>query len=349
MHKTIYKPPFVHYAPVFFDNPNDTRLPTKVAFIAEKLAVLPEVESHRKEWRRVWKRAADFWDKPDAWMQRHFGDRFDGAWSPAARAARAKFGIRYGKLLIGRLWAMTSQDFVCPCCGRTKAEMYEPTKQDGRWQGRLVIHHDHATDFGEPARFPRTIVCDGDNTIESGCKSGILRDPAVRKGFTWSPNEIRKFIDVAPNRKHLYDRKKALAIFEARMAGVPCDDYHPQHVRDAKEPVNGHYMASEQELFARINALVPGLAPWETRIFAAVWLDRGCEDGTMQHKWVLHERAKLRARQEAWKARPLTVPQPFRMPPPPKKVVPTPMFAKAQFRRPGTTSGGGQGGNASAA
>jgi len=59
-------------------------------------------------------------------------------------------------------------------------------------------HHDHLTDFGDPPRFERVLICDQCNSADGNVKF-LLKLPAA---FSFSPDEIRRFITPMPHGWH---------------------------------------------------------------------------------------------------------------------------------------------------
>ena len=129
-----------------------------------------------------------------------------------------------------RLWAELDDDWVCPCCKRTKRlimrwttrRLYKyvgnkmkdkvVTKTYKGWMAGLHGHHDHAIHSclsPHLARFPETIICDHCNCADGSAK----RKLGLPKDFSFSPSEIGEFVKSYPHRGHKIDYEKAKEIY----------------------------------------------------------------------------------------------------------------------------------------
>ncbi len=146
-----------------------------------------------------------------------------------------------------RWWVMTSVDWVCPCCKRTKEEIVRLNKHNFL-SARLDEHHDHMTDFVEKeftkisesldkvvtdtmaerfvkrtafalSAYDPTVICSDCNSADPDAKRLLHLPPE----FSFSTDEIANFIIVKANTKHQIDRGKVIdtwnqckPMFEAR-------------------------------------------------------------------------------------------------------------------------------------
>lgn len=160
----------------------------------------------------------------------------DGCWSRQTRALLKQFDTEL--LDLNDNWAETWALWKCPACQRDKPLIARKT--DHRvLLCRLEEHHDHLRDHVEkllianrqeesdevswrrsPARlaamdlcerFTPTIICSDCNQADAKAKAGIATmDPA----FSFSPDEIARFIEPAPNQPHNVIVEKAAALWE---------------------------------------------------------------------------------------------------------------------------------------
>jgi rubredoxin len=161
----------------------------------------------------------------------------DGKWSPGVRAAMERFSAR--GLDLNERWAETRQDWRCPACQRSKAEILRVT-ESGILLARLDLHHDHLGDFikselkarfgakwgteGPPGaaraeeiaerlliRFAWTNLCVDCNGADAAAKRAIK---AIHADFSFSPAEIAEFIAANPNAPHIIDFDSARAVWD---------------------------------------------------------------------------------------------------------------------------------------
>lgn len=171
----------------------------------------------------------------DTELEHEFLNR-DGAWHSQTVAICAAFGGE--KLDLDANWASQPPYFVCPGCGRSKPQLAKITKA-GVILCRLDEHHDHLTDriqsemrallgpewarqISEDAghighacsdlvrRFTPSMVCVDCNTADGLAKTRI---PEIHAAFSFSPDEIGRFIAVQPNREHEVDFESAKRVW----------------------------------------------------------------------------------------------------------------------------------------
>lgn len=159
----------------------------------------------------------------------------DGVMSPQTRQLVAAHGALRADMTIW--WAYTAQDWKCPACRRSKSEIVRLNTKN-ELMCRLVEHHDHMQDLlikrfiaisvsrnevvaDESAErfakrsasmvssYDNTIICDDCNAADANAKKVAGAD----KSFSYSPNEIGKFVIASPNASHKIDPKIALEIW----------------------------------------------------------------------------------------------------------------------------------------
>ncbi|KXA73808.1 hypothetical protein [Bordetella hinzii] len=185
----------------------------------------------------------------------------DGVMSPLTRELAKRFGAENVDMTFG--WACTPVDWVCPACGRTKSEIVR-LNTNGDLMCRLVEHHDHMKDlvkdeFERQCKLQKTIVADEfarrfatrasqmisayDNAII--CDDCNAADPKAKgavgthKEFSFSPQEIRRFVRPQPNVPHEIDVEEAARIWQVneetfalrlkivkRIAGIAATNTH---------------------------------------------------------------------------------------------------------------------------
>ncbi|MGR9587070.1 hypothetical protein [Pandoraea sputorum] len=118
----------------------------------------------------------------------------------------------------------------CPGCGRTPFQILRwtmrfphlPSKFMG-WAGGYHQHHDHAGDRegyfsnSPDARFPKTIMCEQCNAADATVK----RTLKLPKAFSYSPEEIRAFVESVPHGKHVINYPRAAQIYESVTGCAP--------------------------------------------------------------------------------------------------------------------------------
>ena len=124
----------------------------------------------------------------------------------------------YTGLHCHRIWAEVGPDYICPCCNRNKFELLKwSTRNPGKpnafkaWVAILHRHHDHSGHFmnRNSGRFRETIICGQCNAADGAAK----RKHQLPKDFSFSPEEIQKFVVSAPHSPHKLDLELAKRIF----------------------------------------------------------------------------------------------------------------------------------------
>ncbi len=119
-----------------------------------------------------------------------------------------------------RLWKSIGDEWICPGCGRSKFQIMKWTRRFPTspnpfmgWVAALHKHHDHSGDLHELGltRFPETLIC-GQCNAADGCAKKKLRLPS---NFSFSPPELRSFIQATPHGKHIINFDRALEIFDS--------------------------------------------------------------------------------------------------------------------------------------
>lgn len=118
------------------------------------------------------------------------------------------------------LWKSIDDEWCCPACGRNKYQIMKWTKrfpnspkQFMDWVAVLHKHHDHSLGYLESGlrRFPETIIC-GQCNLADGAVKKKLKLPSK---FSFSPQEMRTFIQATPHDKHVIDFEVACAIYNS--------------------------------------------------------------------------------------------------------------------------------------
>jgi hypothetical protein len=102
-----------------------------------------------------------------------------------------------------KLYTALCADWRCPGCGRSKYELirwtmlfpHHPDKHPG-WAAGLHMHHDHGA---APRRFDDTLMCEQCNSADKDAK----RELGLPKEFSFSPQEIKRFVIGTPHGRHL--------------------------------------------------------------------------------------------------------------------------------------------------
>ncbi|NJR80850.1 hypothetical protein [Sphingomonas corticis] len=163
----------------------------------------------------------------------------DGRWSHLTRSLMQK--LQASKLDLNSHWASTWQGWECPCCQRANASIARVTA-DGVLLCKLVWHHDHLGDFAKTLlrpvkeldgsdderarrqvahtlvfplveRFAATLVCEDCNNADADMNSALA--PDIDRWFSFSPNEISRFILVRANERHELDVIAARSAWQA--------------------------------------------------------------------------------------------------------------------------------------
>ncbi len=161
----------------------------------------------------------------------------DGRWSPLTRMLMEAWGT--DKLDLNDAWASTWQRWECPACGRRKQEIARAS-EGGVLLCKLTYHHDHlhevaksmfrATDplpnerharagrvrarvaaYAMVERFAETLVCEDCNNADAEMKAAL--GAAVDPFFSFSPREIRQFVQPEPYRSHTIDIEAGKRVF----------------------------------------------------------------------------------------------------------------------------------------
>ncbi len=181
---------------------------------------------------------------------------------------------------VNSAWFDTPNDWNCPVCKRHKSELIRPDNA-GKPFASLEDHHDHISAFIKACaddiiskersdrlvdedeirflkhrltpfleRFQRTLICGDCNAADAAAKDQL---GDVCKYFSFSPREIRAFIETSPHRPHrvmyvdvkrvysglgqLHSERKALAKSWVQKALL-----EDQHWAEAKSgPSRSHY------------------------------------------------------------------------------------------------------------
>ncbi|MCK4118444.1 hypothetical protein ACI2UK_13480 [Ralstonia nicotianae] len=160
----------------------------------------------------------------------------DGIMSPLTRALIERFGAQGVDMTLG--WACTPMQWACPACGRSKPEIGRLNAK-GELMCRLVEHHDHMQDLVEKefehqcksqktivadefakrfaarasqmvSAYDNAIICDDCNAADPAAKSAV----GTHKDFSYSPQEIRRFVRSRPNAPHDIDVEEAGRIWQ---------------------------------------------------------------------------------------------------------------------------------------
>ncbi|MBB4364994.1 rubredoxin [Bradyrhizobium sp. CIR18] len=177
---------------------------------------------------RMWLVELAFWRPStlaDDEMESCFPDR-DGRWSSQTKAAVLRHGAK--GLDLNQNWALVEQNWFCPVCRRSKVDIFRLSSR-GILLANLEEHHDHLRDYvgrrgrtlfgdrwtvdlppgcGEIAdtvehlvsSFPRELVCSECNAADG--KAKLMMKGAIPAYFSFSPAEIRTFIEPVANADH---------------------------------------------------------------------------------------------------------------------------------------------------
>ena len=123
-----------------------------------------------------------------------------------------------------QLWARVGPDWTCPSCRRTKYQILRwTTRNPGKpnrfqdWMAGLHEHHDHARSFQGVgiARFRPIVLCDQCNSADGLAKRRL----ALPENFSFSPDEIGRFVSATPHGRHRIDLATAERIFRSLRPG----------------------------------------------------------------------------------------------------------------------------------
>jgi rubredoxin len=187
-----------------------------------------------KEPNRLWLVELAFW-RPSALtdeeMESSFPDR-DGRWSGQTKAALLKHGAK--GLDLNQNWALVEQNRSCPVCRRSKVDIFRLSSR-GILLANLEEHHDHLRDYvGSRGRsmfgdrwsaelppgsaeiadtvkhlvssFSHELVCSECNAADG--KAKLMMKDVIPSYFSFSPAEIRTFIEPVPNADHRINEER---------------------------------------------------------------------------------------------------------------------------------------------
>jgi hypothetical protein len=123
------------------------------------------------------------------------------------------------------LWKETSESWACPACKRTRFQIMRWAKRFPNspnsfygWIAPLHRHHDHSVPmFGiRKPRFPETVLCDQCNSADGAAKRRL----GLPENFSFSPEEIGKFVTASPHERHKLDLAMARSIHTGLSPGL---------------------------------------------------------------------------------------------------------------------------------
>lgn len=127
---------------------------------------------------------------------------------PTFEQFRSHDGLHYK-----HLWREVGDNWNCPSCKRSKYEVMRWAKRFPNnpnafwdWVAPLHRHHDHSAQ----RRFPMTIICDQCNSSDGAVK----RKLKLPGGFSFSPQEIGRFVMGTPHGRHKIDYEVAKKIYD---------------------------------------------------------------------------------------------------------------------------------------
>jgi hypothetical protein len=160
----------------------------------------------------------------------------DGEASPETQAiAEAMGAVGFA---LNRWWVITPTWWSCPSCKRSKPEIARINHR-GELMGEMHAHHDHVGDFlinrfhevsgsrhdtvadGDSklflyravelvSAFDETVICADCNTADAKAKRMV----GTHRDFSFSPQEISRFVKATPNRDHRIDEDTAWSIWQ---------------------------------------------------------------------------------------------------------------------------------------
>jgi len=183
---------------------------------------------------RLWLVELAFWRPSvltDDEMESFFPDR-DGRWSRQTKTAVERH--RANGLDLNQNWALVEQNWFCPVCRRSKVDIFRLSGR-GILLANLEEHHDHLRDYvGHRARslfgdrwaaelppgcaeitdtvkhlvsgFSRELVCSECNAADG--KAKLMMKDVIPSFFSFSPDEIRTFIEPVPNADHRINEER---------------------------------------------------------------------------------------------------------------------------------------------
>lgn len=161
----------------------------------------------------------------------------DGINSPLSRQIEALHGR--SSFEMNSNWAGTSQEWCCPCCGRSKLQISR-VGHAGQILAKLVVHHDHMDDAlkaafhhafasagtevaqahglqlverigGSFSAYEPVLVCEDCNNADTRAKQ-LANTP---ERFSFSISQISSFIRSADHRPHDLDQRKVVEAWQA--------------------------------------------------------------------------------------------------------------------------------------
>lgn len=193
---------------------------------------------------------------------------FDGIDSPLSRRIREHHGS--SSFEMNSHWVGSSQNWVCPCCGRSKFQLSRRGRS-GQILAKLVLHHDHM-DESLKAAFHAAFAAAGTDIVQSSglqlverianafsaygpilvCEDCNNADTNGKRfarapnGFSFTPNQIRTFIRPRHHQPHEVDPaaaanawSKARPAYELRMELIRTVAHAAATDRHWYEPVAG--------------------------------------------------------------------------------------------------------------
>jgi len=156
------------------------------------------------------------------WKMEELFTSIDGFWSSTTHEIYRRLSSHNNrKMFIGSQWVNLEQAWTCPICERKKISIGRVGKS-GKIILDIVTHHDHSSDYLDcdygrrtqrtlyAQRFDPITVCAECNVAEANVKGAIIAE----QWFSFSPEEIRRFIDPGSNRKHITDLDVGRAIYK---------------------------------------------------------------------------------------------------------------------------------------
>ena len=160
----------------------------------------------------------------------------DSAESPLSERIRVQHGVTDFEM--NSNWVGSSQDWICPCCGRTKFQVSRVGKK-GQILAKLVVHHDHMGEamkaafhsafeaagtrveqidgwrlverMGDAfAAYAEVLVCEDCNNADTEAKK-LAGSPSY---FSFSIGQIRRLIVSGDHRPHLVESTRAGEVWE---------------------------------------------------------------------------------------------------------------------------------------
>lgn len=160
----------------------------------------------------------------------------DGTQSPLSQKIKAHH--QHAHFEMNSNWTGSSQNWVCPCCGRSKFDISRLGNK-GQILAKLVIHHDHmgdaltaafheefqlaGTDFeqvdglrlverigGAFAAYEEVLICEDCNNADTEGKKLAATPPY----FSFSISQIRSFIIAAAHQPHNVDGQSATRVWQ---------------------------------------------------------------------------------------------------------------------------------------